>query len=64
MATSFSIVKNIGALNALNRLTQSNAGLSKTLERPSSGLRINSAADGLRDDVAALNQAVRTAIDA
>ena len=41
----FSIINNIGAINALNRLNQSNAGLSKTLERLSSGLRINSAAD-------------------
>jgi flagellin len=71
MAT-FSIVNNVGALNALNRLTKAGAGMSKTLERLSSGLRINSAADdasglaiaeGLRADVAALNQAVRNAND-
>ncbi len=71
MAT-FSIVNNIGALNALNRLTKAGVGMSKTLERLSSGLRINSAADdasglaiaeGLRADVAALNQAVRNAND-
>ena len=70
--SNFSIVNNIGALNALNRLTSSNRGLSKTLERLSSGLRINSAADdasglaiadGLRADVSALNQAVRNAND-
>ncbi len=67
-----SIINNIGALNALNRLTKSGLGLSKTLERLSSGLRINTAsddasglaiADGLRSDVAALNQAVRNAND-
>ncbi len=72
MASTFSVLNNVGALNALNRLAKSNAGLSKTLERLSSGLRINSAsddasglaiADGLRADVAALNQAVRNAND-
>ena len=71
MAT-FSIVNNIGALNALNRLEKTGLGLSRTIERLSSGLRINSAADdasglaiadGLRADVAALNQAVRNAND-
>lgn len=71
MAT-LSIVNNVGALNSLNRLTKSNDGLAKTLERLSSGLRINSAADdasglaiadGLRADVAALNQSVRNAND-
>jgi flagellin len=72
MAGTFSIVNNVGALNALNRLTSSSFGLSKTLEKMSSGLRINSAADdasglaiadGLRADVSALNQAVRNAND-
>jgi flagellin len=72
MSSSFSIVNNIGALNALNRLGRTNHGLSKTLERLSSGMRINSAADdasglaiadGLKANVAALNQAVRNAND-
>ncbi len=72
MAANFSIVNNLGALNALNRLKFSNAGLNNTLGRLSSGLRINSAADdasglaiadGLRADVSALNQAVRNAND-
>jgi flagellin len=72
MASGFSVVNNLGAINALNRLSVTNGGLSKTLERLSSGLRINSAADdasglaiadGLRADVAALNQAVRNAND-
>jgi flagellin len=71
MAT-FSVNTNIAALNALNRLEKTNFGLNKTLERLSSGLRINSAADdasglaiadGLRADVAALNQAIRNAND-
>jgi flagellin len=72
MASSFSIINNIGALDALGQLSKSNAGLSKTLQRLSSGLRINSASDdasglaiaeSLRADVAALNQAVRNAND-
>jgi flagellin len=71
MAT-FSVNSNIQALNALNRLEKTNLGLNRTLERLSSGLRINSAADdasglaiadGLRADVAALNQAIRNAND-
>ena len=33
MANTFSIVNNVGALNALNRLAGSGKGLSKTLER-------------------------------
>jgi flagellin len=72
MASSFSVVNNLASINALNRLTRTNVGLTKTLERLSSGLRINSAADdasglaiadGLRADVSALNQAVRNAND-
>ncbi len=68
----FSILNNVSAINALNNLDKSNLGLNRTLERLSSGLRINSAADdasglaiadGLRADVAALNQAVRNAND-
>ncbi|MCP3979385.1 MAG: flagellin FliC [bacterium] len=68
----FSVVNNIASINALERLGRTNVGLNKTLERLSSGLRINSAADdasglaiadGLRADVAALNQAVRNAND-
>ena len=72
MASGFSVVNNIASLNALNRLSRTSSGLNSTLERLSSGLRINSAkddasglaiADGLRADVAALNQAVRNAND-
>jgi flagellin len=72
MAATFSVINNIASLNALNRLSRTNIGLNNTLERLSSGLRINSAADdasglaiadGLRADVAALNQAARNAND-
>ena len=68
----FSIVNNLGAVNALNKLSATQVGLSRTLGRLSSGLRINSAADdasglaiadSLRADVSALNQAVRNAND-
>ena len=68
----FSVINNLGAVNALNRLRSSSSGLDQTLGRLSSGLRINSAADdasglaiadGLRADVNALNQAVRNAND-
>ena len=70
MASTFSVVNNIASLNALNRLARTNLGLNKTLQRLSSGLRINSAADdasglaiadGLRADVAALNTPGATA---
>ncbi len=69
---AFSVVSNIGALNAMNQLGKTQVGMSRTLERLSSGLRINGAkddaaglaiADALRADVAALNQGVRNAND-
>jgi flagellin len=69
---AFSIVNNISAINAQNKLTITEIGLRKTLTRLSTGLRINSSgddaaglaiADGLRADVAALNQASRNAND-
>lgn len=69
---AFSIVNNISAINAQNKLTITEIGLRKTLTRLSTGLRINSSgddaaglaiADGLRADVAALNQAARNAND-
>ncbi len=72
MAELFSIVNNPATLNSLRQLGNARGGLSDTLDRLSSGLRINSAADdasglaiadGLRADVAALNQAVRNAND-
>jgi len=70
--SAFSVVNNISAIDARNKLERTSMGLNKTLARLSSGLRINSAADdaaglaiadGLKADVAALNQAVRNAND-
>ncbi len=68
----FSIVTNTGAINAQNKLMSNSLGMSNTISRLSSGLRINGAkddaaglaiAENLRADVAALNQAVRNAND-
>ena len=69
---SFSIINNIAAINAQNRLVVTDLNLRRTLTRLSSGLRINTSgddaaglaiADGLRADVRALNQAARNAND-
>jgi len=69
---SFSILNNINGLNAQNQLNINNVNLSRTLNRLSSGRRINSGADdaaglqiadSLRANVQALNQAVRNAND-
>ncbi len=69
---SFSIINNIAAINAQNRLIVTDLNLRRTLTRLSSGLRINTSgddaaglaiADGLRADVRALNQAARNAND-
>lgn len=69
---AFSVVNNVGAIQARNKLENVNKGLQKTLQRLSSGLRINDAsddaaglaiADGLKADAAALNQAVRNTND-
>ena len=69
---NFSIVNNIAAIQAQNRLVITDLNLRRTLTRLSSGLRINSSgddaaglaiADGLRADVRALNQASRNAND-
>ncbi len=69
---AFSIVNNISAITAQNRLAGTDLNLRNTLTRLSSGLRINSSgddaaglaiADGLRADVRALNQAARNAND-
>lgn len=69
---AFSIVNNLSAISAQNRLTVTEGNLKRTLTRLSSGLRINSAADDaaglaisnrLRSDVTALNQAARNAND-
>ncbi len=69
---SFSVVTNIGALNAQNKLVDTQRGLQKAINRLSSGLRINGAqddaaglaiAENLRADVQGLNQAIRNAND-
>ena len=43
---NFSIVNNIAAINAQNRLVVTDLNLRNTLTRLSSGLRINSSGDG------------------
>jgi flagellin len=67
------IQNNIAALNAHRQLTISDAGLSKSLERLSSGYRINKAADdaaglsisqGLRADIASYRVASRNTTEA
>jgi len=66
------ITNNIASLNAQRNLNKSQSGLSKSLERLSSGLRINRAGDDaaglaisekLRSNIRALNQASRNASD-
>ncbi|SNB47028.1 flagellin [Geobacter sp. DSM 9736] len=63
---------NIPSLNAQRNLTITQSQLSKSLQRLSSGLRINSAADdaaglaiseGMRSQIRSMNQAVRNAND-
>ncbi|MDR0310558.1 MAG: flagellin [Acidobacteriota bacterium] len=69
---SFSILNNISAVNGQHMLNVNNVNLNRTLQRMSSGLRINTGADdaaglqiadGLRANVYALNQAIRNAGD-
>jgi flagellin len=69
---SFSVVNNIASLNAAANLSASSLGLNKALNRLSSGLRINNAADdaaGLavansyRNTVANINQGINNAND-
>lgn len=69
---SFSVVSNISAINAQANLTATNIGLQKTLQKLSSGFRINTSGDdaaGLavantyRSNVAVLNQGIRNAND-
>ena len=66
------IFNNITSINAQNLLGQNNNRLSHSVERISSGLRINKAADdaaglaiseGLRSDIRSLRQAVRNSND-
>jgi flagellin len=67
---NFSVNNNLSSIFAQNQLSKTQWGLNKTLERLSTGLRINHAADdaagltiaeGLRADVSAYNQGVRNA---
>ncbi|MGI6285518.1 flagellin [Neomoorella humiferrea] len=67
------INQNISALNAYRNLSATNAAMSKSMEKLSSGLRINRAADDaaglaisekMRGQIRGLNQAVRNAQDA
>lgn len=57
---------NITAMSATNKLNRSNAGLSKTLGRISSGMRINSAADdaaglGVAENLSAVSRSINVA---
>ena len=70
---ALSINNNLMALQAANNLTRSYNVLSRSINRLSSGLRINSAADDaaglavrelMRSDIAVLNQGIRNANDA
>jgi len=69
---SFSVVNNIMSVNAQSKLYATNVGLQKTLQRLSSGLRINQSGDdaaglaianSFRSDIAVLNVGVRNAND-
>ena len=69
---AFSILNNISAVNGQHMLNLNNVNLNRTLQRMSSGLRINTGADdaaglqiadGLKANVYALNQAIRNAGD-
>lgn len=69
---ALTVVSNISSLNAQRNLAHSSDALGKSLERLSSGLRINRAGDdaaglaistGLRSQINGLNQAVRNAND-
>ena len=70
---ALSINNNLMALTAANNLTRSYGNLSKSINKLSSGMRINGAADDaaglavrelMRSDIAVLNQGVRNANDA
>jgi len=69
---ALSVNTNIGSLNAQRNLNKSQGGLSKAMQRLSSGLRINSAkddaaglaiSDRMTSQIRGLNQAVRNAND-
>lgn len=70
---ALSVNNNLMALTAFNNLSRSYSALSKSVNRLSSGLRINSASDDaaglavrelMRSDIAVLNQGIRNANDA
>src|SRR6476661_9427243 len=67
-----SVNTNIAAMNAYRNLSTTNTAMTKSLERLSSGFRINRAADdaaglaiseGLRSQIGGMTQAVRNAQD-
>ncbi|NND98992.1 MAG: flagellin [Pirellulaceae bacterium] len=65
---SLSIANNVGALNARNNLTRSSTALNKSIERLSSGFKVNRGADGPAALVVSEKQraqiaGLRTAID-
>ncbi|TWU02155.1 flagellin N-terminal helical domain-containing protein [Stieleria varia] len=65
---SFKIANNVGALNARNNLTRSSSALNKSIERLSSGFKINRGADGpaalvISEKQRAQVAGLRTAID-
>jgi flagellin len=69
---SFSVVSNIASSNAQANLASNSVGLNRTLNRLSSGFRINysgddaaglAVANAYRNDIAVLNQGVRNAND-
>lgn len=69
---SFSLINNLGSLSSQSRLDATGAKLNQTIQRLSSGLRINSSGDdaaGLaiankyRSDIAVISQGVRNAND-
>ena len=69
---SFSLVNNLASLDSQSRLSATSAKLNRTLQRLSSGLRINNSGDdaaglaianGFRNEIAKLNQGIRNAND-
>jgi flagellin len=69
---SFSLINNISSLNSQTKLSSTSASLNKTLQRLSSGLRINKSGDdaaglaianSFRNDIATVSQGIRNAND-
>ncbi len=72
MSNNFSLVNNLGSLSAQSKLSATSNKLNTTLQRLSSGLRINKSGDdaaglaianGFRSDISVLSQGVRNAND-